>query len=54
MSKTTSKTEIKVTVNINPRLAEVTPLQCQQWKRFWAKLISQVEDEVKANEHWNP
>ena len=49
MPKTTSKTEIKVTVNIKPvKLAEVTPHQRQLHKRFVAKLMSQVKEELNA------
>ena len=47
--KITSKTEIKVTVNIRPgKLAEVTPTQRAAVKKFWTRLISQVQDEVKG------
>jgi len=46
--KTTSRTEIRIKVNIKPvRLAEVTPAQRQLVKKFWAKLISQIQGEVK-------
>lgn len=47
--KTTSKTEVKVTVNIKPmKLADVSPAQRQQFRLFGSKLISQIKDEVKS------
>ena len=47
--KTTSKRETRVTVNIKPvKLAEVRPAQRQSYKHFWAKLRSQVGDELKV------
>lgn len=49
MPKTTSKRKIKLTVSIKPaKLAEVTPRQRQQWKRWWSKLFSEIRDEVKS------
>lgn len=49
MPKTTSKRETRVTVNIKPvKLAEVRPAQRQSYKHFWAKLRSQVGDELKV------
>ncbi len=49
MAQSDTKTEIKVRVDIKPvKLTEVTPAQRQLCKRFWAKLISQVMDEVKG------
>jgi len=47
MAKTSSKTEIRVNIKL-VKLAEVTPAHRQLVKKFWAKLISQVQDEVKG------
>ena len=39
---------INVAVNIKPvKLAEVSPAQRQLYKRFFTKLIAQVQDEMK-------
>lgn len=45
--KSATKPTIKVTVDIRPGLAASSAAK-QQWKRFWAKLISQVKDEGKG------
>lgn len=45
MPKTTSKTEIKLTVNI--RLGPATTAQKSLYRLFWAKVISQVKDELE-------
>lgn len=45
MPKSTTKTHIKVQVNIKPvKLAEVTPRQRQLMRQFWMRLTSQVQD----------
>lgn len=49
MPKPRTKTPIKVTVDI--RLGPVTPAQAALYRKFWAKLISQVQDEVKGGEN---
>jgi len=36
---------VKVTVNIKP--GPVSPAQKQAWRRFWQKLIAQVQEEVE-------
>jgi len=49
VSKTISKRETRVTVNIEPASwAEVRPVQRQSYKHFWTKIISQVGDELKV------
>ncbi|GAH45863.1 unnamed protein product [marine sediment metagenome] len=43
---------VKVTVNIKPaKLTEVMPIQRAAVKKFWAHLISQVRDEMRAGEN---
>ena len=50
MTKTTEKTEIKVLVTIKPvKLAELTPSQREQWRRFWRHLLASVSHEVKGD-----
>lgn len=44
--KSATKPEIQVTVNIRP--GNATPAMKNQYRRFWAKLISQVKDNLKA------
>jgi len=49
MVRRSSKTPIKIIVDIKSvKLAEVTPAQHQQWKRWWARLISEIRAEVKG------
>lgn len=51
MAQSDTKTEIKVRVDIKPvKLTEVMPAQRQLYRRFWAKLTRQVQDEVKSDE----
>jgi len=53
VAKSLSKTEIRVKVSIKPvNLADVTPAQKTLYRRFWAKVISQVKD--KLNNEQNP
>jgi hypothetical protein len=47
--KSATKTQIRVKVDIKPvKLADVTPAQRQQWKRWWSKLFSEIRDEAKS------
>ncbi len=46
ITKTTNKAQVKVTMSI--RSGSATPAQKAAFRRFYAKLISQVQDEVKA------
>ena len=45
-TKTTNKAKVKITVSI--RAGPATPAQQAAFRRFYAKLISQVQDEAKA------
>lgn len=44
MPKTNEKTEIKLLASIRP--GPTSPAQKQAWKRFWTKLVSQLQEEV--------
>ena len=49
--KTNRKTEIRIKGNIKPmQVAKVELMQRQRVKKFWSKLISQVQDEVKGEQ----
>lgn len=48
MPKSTTKGVIKLTVDI--RSGPTMPSQRVAYRHFWAKLISKIKDEVKANE----
>jgi hypothetical protein len=47
-----TKTAVRVKVDFKTvKLADVTPIQRAAFKKFWAHLISQVYDEMKAGEN---
>ncbi len=45
MTAKTNPKLVKLTVGIRP--GQGTPAQKQAWRKFWQKLITQVQDEVK-------
>lgn len=52
MACPSSKTPTKIIVNIKPvKLSEVTPAQAQLVRRFWAKLITQVKDDLNNEQN---
>lgn len=47
--KTSGRSKVRITVNIKAvKVSDVSPAQKAAYRRFWSKLISQVNDELNV------